>query len=255
MKVVVIGVAIAALVGGSAIAADMPLKAPAPAALVSWTGCYIGGNGGGAFNKSIALSDSVSFPGRFVDFGKGSDNSGGPFGGGQVGCDYQFGQFVLGARATFDWADIGVSHTLVPAVPTAFERTHLRDFATATGRLGFTVVPQVLLYVDGGGVWARERTRIAFFPNISSESASYDLSGWTIGGGGEVLLGSNWSFFAEYNHFDFGTKRVCFTQAPGTVFSGIPCGVGGGNAMDIRQRVDLVMVGLNFRWAGPGARY
>jgi outer membrane immunogenic protein len=45
--------AIVALIGTPALAADMPLKAPPPPApIASWTGCYVGGEVGGAWGDS-----------------------------------------------------------------------------------------------------------------------------------------------------------------------------------------------------------
>ena len=49
-------VAMAALLVGPAMAADMPVKArppaPAPVAVYNWTGCYIGGNVGGGWART-----------------------------------------------------------------------------------------------------------------------------------------------------------------------------------------------------------
>jgi outer membrane immunogenic protein len=82
--------AVVGLAASQASAADLPRKAPAyipPAPpQVTWTGCYIGGNIGGAFGDA-----SVNFPG-----GEVSSN-------GQIGCDYQFsGGWVVGFRNMFD---------------------------------------------------------------------------------------------------------------------------------------------------------
>ena len=46
----ILALAFTAALGNSAIAADMPVKAPppAPAPVYTWTGCYIGGNIGWA---------------------------------------------------------------------------------------------------------------------------------------------------------------------------------------------------------------
>ena len=85
--------AVVGLAASQASAADLPRKAPAyipPAPPpVTWTGCYIGANIGGAFGDA-----SVNFPG-----GELSSNGSGFAGGGQIGCDYQFsGGWVVGFR-------------------------------------------------------------------------------------------------------------------------------------------------------------
>src|SRR6185369_2337620 len=80
----------------AAVAADLPVKAPAayvPAPVTTWTGCYIGGNIGGAFGH--ASISGVA--------GTASNNGAGFAGGGQFGCDYQFnGGWVVGIRDMFD---------------------------------------------------------------------------------------------------------------------------------------------------------
>jgi outer membrane immunogenic protein len=76
----------------SAIAADMPVKAPpAPAPVYTWTGSYIGGNIGWA-EVSAHFDDS-----RLGDDGRLSKS--GFAGGGQIGPDYQFASnWVIGVQ-------------------------------------------------------------------------------------------------------------------------------------------------------------
>src|SRR5262249_40681995 len=100
---------------GAANAADlrMPYKAPPPimAPIFSWTGFYIGVNGGGGFgaghnaivNETFAGAPFVSgtWPGS-GNFGK-LDPSGG-FGGGQIGCNYQVQNWVFGVETDIQGA-------------------------------------------------------------------------------------------------------------------------------------------------------
>src|SRR5882757_8734026 len=84
------------LVLGSAsvLAADLPVKyKPAPimaAPVFSWTGCYIGVHGGGA-----AMRDSFT-----------ETNGTGGIAGGQVGCNYQDGNWVFGVEGEGYWSGI-----------------------------------------------------------------------------------------------------------------------------------------------------
>jgi outer membrane immunogenic protein len=57
-KLLVGGIAIAALIAGPAIAADMP--APAPVAVESWTGFYAGASLGGRFTDSNWMTTCLS---------------------------------------------------------------------------------------------------------------------------------------------------------------------------------------------------
>jgi outer membrane immunogenic protein len=73
------------LVVGQASAADLPRKAPAymppPPPAFTWTGCYIGGNVGGAWANVEVTDVPTSFTTSHGDSGFA--------GGSQIGCDYQ----------------------------------------------------------------------------------------------------------------------------------------------------------------------
>src|SRR5215471_10604661 len=86
------GAAALLLLSSSAFAADLPIRKappPLPIPVYNWTGFYIGGNLGGAW-EDTTLTDShfgVSF----------SNNRSGFIGGGQIGYNWQVSpQFVLG---------------------------------------------------------------------------------------------------------------------------------------------------------------
>src|SRR6266704_2362367 len=75
--------ALLVMASSGAFAADLPVKAPAmlPIAVYNWTGFYIGGNVGGAWETST-LTDNL--------FGVSFSNSRSGFiGGGQIGYNWQ----------------------------------------------------------------------------------------------------------------------------------------------------------------------
>jgi len=73
-----------------------PASAPVYAPLFSWTGFYIGINGGGGFGSSNwDLTGSRTVSGGLV--------------GGTVGYNYQFGQAVAGIEGDVDWSGINGS--------------------------------------------------------------------------------------------------------------------------------------------------
>jgi outer membrane immunogenic protein len=249
----------AAIIGlnmvGSALAADMPVKArplpPAPAVVYNWTGCYIGGNVGGGWSR-IRQSDvgKVSPPAVLnpaFDFGSAEDS--GFIGGGQIGCDYQFqGNWVVGVQGKFDFGDIDSAHAL-PAFPTFTSSDRVKNMFTVTGRLGYLVTPALLAYVRGGGAWARTSsfinatTPVAF---LSESAVDIDRSGWTVGGGLEWMFAPGWSMFGEYNHLDFGRSNINYVRGPLAVV----------NAEDVvrtKLTVQQALFGINykFNWLGP----
>jgi outer membrane immunogenic protein len=207
-------VALAALGSASALAADLPqrpaYKAPmmAPIPMAAWTGCYVGGNLGGAFGNA-----SASAPG-----GEVSGDGSGFAGGGQIGCDYEFGGgFVIGARELLDYTSnsksgtIGAGSALPAGTVVNFNN---QWFDTLTGRVGYAVQPTWLLYFQGGAAWAHTSTNFSG-PTVAGQTSNSTL-GWTIGGGIEWMFAPHWSAFLEGNYMDFGSTsgNVTITNSP-----------------------------------------
>jgi outer membrane immunogenic protein len=218
-----------------AVAADlrMPVKA-APLPVVSWTGCYVGVNaGGGSANKHFTDPNTTPFTEL------GSHRASGAVAGGQFGCDYQSGIWVFGVQGMFDGTSIKGDHNSEDNFT-----TKIHWFATATARLGVTVKPSLLLYVKGGGAWVRENfavwSPITGNPILDSNPTR---SGFVVGFGGEVLTQDGWSMFLEYNYMGFDKRRTDFAFVPAGPI--VP--------IDVRQDVQTVMVGINYRfgWTRP----
>src|SRR6476469_8897435 len=155
-----LSVAAITLFAGSAMAADLriPVKSPpvAPASVSTWSGCYIGVAGGGAWGDAVARGNGTNngvVNGSPVGALKSSTDMDGGMVGGTIGCSYQTGSFVLGIEADDSWMEEkGTSHLLAP-FNTAFpEDVHERWLATLRGRLAYAVGP-ALLYATGGGAW------------------------------------------------------------------------------------------------------
>ena len=104
MKLNIIGgIAVSALLLAATLtqasAADMPLKAPPPppAPVYSWSACYIGANGGGAWARKDTIFSTIA--GTVVNEDEGRATPRGGAYGGQIGCDYQVNSYlVLGIR-------------------------------------------------------------------------------------------------------------------------------------------------------------
>ncbi len=213
----------------------------APVSAYNWTGCYIGGNLGGGWSRQDQHRTDRIGVGAAAPADYGSETDSGFVGGGQVGCDYQFAAtWVVGIRGQFDWASLSGSHAL-PTFPTFTMHDKTTSFGTGTVRLGYSVQPTVLVYGQGGVAWIRNKDTL-LQPNGSlSESASWTEIGWTVGGGVEWAFAPNWSVFAEYNYMDFGTNSIQFNAAPGLV----PVG----EHIHVKQTVQTILVGLNYRFS------
>jgi outer membrane immunogenic protein len=245
MKKSLLVLAGAVALAGSATAADMPAayKALPPAPVFTWTGCYLGGNGGGG----RAHDDWQSLAG--LTFGPVRAN--GWFAGGQGGCDYQVSSFVFGIEGQFDWADMhGVALITQGGGATGVQLSSTLDrIATATGRIGYAF-DRVLLYAKGGAAFAHYNHGLAAVnfagPPVPTLAGGQNVTGFVAGAGFEVALLQNWSFKAEYDYFDFGTNGVPFSCVATT------CGGASGITFDIHQNVQTFMVGVNYRFGGLG---
>jgi outer membrane immunogenic protein len=222
--------------GQMALAADLPIrKAPAyippslPPAYV-WTGCYLGGNVGGAWGR-IEATDVTT--GATV-----SPNNSGFAGGGQVGCDYQMSQWVVGFRNMFDGTSISNGATISDSYFSGTINGRLNWFDTLTGRVGYLVQPNLLLYAQGGAAWTSWDITAQTNGVQVGEISGGNRTGWTAGGGVEWMFAPHWSTFVEYNYMGFGTRSATTNAC-----------IGGTCAL-ISAKADVqdVLVGLNYKF-------
>jgi outer membrane immunogenic protein len=201
-------------------AADLPRKAPPPAPppppVYSWTGCYIGGNVGGVWSRfsDTWTANPAGFGGpTFINqSGTHTEDGSGVTAGGQVGCQRQFAQVVVGVEGDISYTDLSASRDLTTSNLGATQIYH-SDFsshwlATFRGRLGWLVSPSVLIYGTGGFAFANVDTTdsVFFAASASTDSASGSTTrvGWTAGGGIEWMFLPKWSVKVEYLYADLG---------------------------------------------------
>jgi outer membrane immunogenic protein len=104
------GIAITALMAGSAFAADMPLQAPPPVLPYDWSGFYIGGVIGGGWTNTDSSVPGLG--GLFVSAPVIQTTTSSSFIGGVEGGDrYQFGKLVIGWEADITWGDMNGTST------------------------------------------------------------------------------------------------------------------------------------------------
>jgi outer membrane immunogenic protein len=252
------GAALATLIGGSAEAADLARPAPVyrvppVVAYFTWTGCYVGGNGGWMWSRKEWTNDVPipavgPFPAVPAGTNFSSHDADGGLGGIQGGCNYQVGAWVFGLQGDYDWSGASGSNNnfLFPLVA----QSNVRYLASVTGRVGYSW-DRFLLYAKGGGAWTRDEylmTANAFIPGFTIATANETRSGWTVGVGGEYAFLDWLTGFVEYDYYGFGTDRNTF--GPCGV---VACAVAGGTLpIDVKQNVNVFKAGLNFKF-GPTA--
>jgi outer membrane immunogenic protein len=125
-----------------------PAYVPAAPPPYLWSGCYVGGNIGGAWSNfevtDVATGGTVS-----------TSNSGFA-GGGQIGCDYQWNAWVFGLRNMLDGTSLSSSG--------AFADTSTHWFDTLTARGGYLIAPNFLFYVQGGAAWTNTDVTFLMVP-------------------------------------------------------------------------------------------
>jgi outer membrane immunogenic protein len=183
--------------GGSAVAADLAVKAPpAPVACPSaWTGYYLGIHGGYGWGHT-----SFDFPFGALD----GSPKGGVFGG-QAGYNWQYCNFVAGLEIDFSGADI------TQTVSRVEEKTN--ELASARGRVGYLLFsPNILLYGTAGIALGHSRL------SAGGLTANATQVGWVAGAGLEYMIpiGSAccstqaWILRAEYLHYDLADTAFSF---------------------------------------------
>jgi outer membrane immunogenic protein len=234
---------------GAAHAADMPLKGPmiAPA---SWTGWYIGINGGGGWG-SVSPSVTNVGPDSFFAAGNvsavtanGSQHfhTSGALAGGQIGYLFQAGRAIMGFEVAADWTGFKGSASNGPTIypvtsPSAFSwnLSGKSDWlVTVLGRFGLDM-GSWYPYVTGGAAISHLTYSANFvdtyYPSNMTNTFSKDAVGWAIGAGAEARLNQRWMLRGEYLHIEFdhfsglgpiacsAGVGLCATPANATTFS------------------------------------
>ena len=159
-KKVLLGSIAAATMTASAYAADLPARVapppPPPIPVCIWCGAYVGVNGGGAWITRSGFGNSTNSDFFVETVGTAAgvfpvsagvlnqvNSRGGPFGGGQIGINWQWGMFVAGGELDFQAARIdsnavGSAGNIFGGLTTIATTQRLDYFGTARGRVGIT---------------------------------------------------------------------------------------------------------------------
>lgn len=229
----------------AATAADLAgrpyVKAPAAvAAVVDWSGLYVGANAG--YAASHECWDVIAANGPTVP--DGCPNARGGFVGGQVGYRWQVGNWVLGVEAQGDWADLAGSVRAASVLPASNE-TRVDRFGVFTGQLGYAV-NSALIYLKGGAaVTSNKFTAVNINVPTFTSVASDTRWGAALGIGLEYGFGSGWSVAVEYDRLLMSDQTNLFITPASQAVAG---------RERISQDIDLVSLRLNYRFGGSAVR-
>jgi outer membrane immunogenic protein len=201
-------------------AADFGVRGPVyqtPAFVApTWTGVYIGVNGGWGWttsnssNVSIFSSPAAVAPFAFTVPGT-SNNANSAVFGGQLGYLHQTGNWVWGIEGDVDGAQIRATQTgfLAPTAAfvggSAFLNEKQNWLASIRGRIGYTWGPG-LIYITGGAAWTSIQAdggATLFSGETNTFTLSTTRGGYVLGAGYEWMFAPNWSVRGEYLYYGF----------------------------------------------------
>ena len=218
-----------------AFAADVVYEEPAAPAVAlapayTWTGFYVGGQAGVAFNRdagdirynpTTGVATTTQFSG-----GSRDSNDAAFIGGVHVGYDYQINNFLVGAVADINYIDAKSNSTYTittaPGVVDTFGLSNDINFVgTVRAKLGVTA-DRFAVYATGGLAYADTETKYfapgtlratnGFIPTVNSNS---DDVGYAVGAGVDYLVTPNFSLGLEYLYTDLGKTDTKVTYTNG----------------------------------------
>jgi opacity protein-like surface antigen len=221
---------------------------PARTILFDWTGFYIGGFSG---------ADSGRTKWSFPQTASSADPAiAGVLGGATVGYNKQFDRWVLGVEGDIAGTNASGGQSCQPGindpviVQNCNDKVHL--LATAAGRIGYTWLDRVLLFVKAGGAWTNNKFGVycngdalyQFFQGsgciatntggpVQNLIVSDSRFGGTVGAGFELGLTPAWSAKVEYDYLDFGSRNLVLPDT---------------TPVRVRESFNEIKFGLNYRF-------
>lgn len=196
-----------------------------------WVGFYFGFHGGGAWDRASFDVPSAGF------FSQPGASLNGGLIGGHAGYNWQYGPIVGGVEVDFSSADLKQTSLLQTGTLSFSTRdAKLDELASARGRIGWSVLDNVLVYGTGGIGWAHSRlsfTDTTFGTTMSADETAF---GWVAGAGVEYRLFEHIQLRAEFLHYDLGT--VTFPNLGGIFRDNI----------NVRNNIDVVRGGISYKF-------
>jgi outer membrane immunogenic protein len=268
LKTIALSTVSAVALGGAALAADLPRRAAPPmlppVPFFTWTGAYFGINAGyiatdrnrvdlGGLNGVAAANIAVGARPASVRL-----DTEGFTGGGQIGYNYQIGNFVLGVEADAAYTDINRTVGVIGTTGALTAHNAKLDYlGTVRGRLG-VAFDRVLVYGTGGFAYGDTTYTGAYFAPAGGAALQFAGSrsrmetGWVAGGGIEYALPTDsfLNFFrssavtikAEGLYYDLGRRNV------GILNTGLGPAANPGYVARFENTGFIARAGLNYKF-------
>ena len=203
---------------------QQPYKAPAYVApepvFATWSGFYLGLNGGYAWGKADVSNSVASFT---------TDKQDGWLIGATAGYNLQTGTWVWGLEGDIDYALVKGNATNTATCAGGSCEIKNTWFGTGRLRVGYAGWNNFLPYITGGVAAAGLKVE----PSGGASSTSTTI-GWTAGAGLEYAFMEHWSAKFEYLYANLGTA-TCDASV---------CGVD----TDVKPKINIIRAGINYRF-------
>jgi outer membrane immunogenic protein len=213
-----------------ALAADMPVKASPPAPLPewTWTGFYVGVEGGGAWGSSVQ---------SFVGGTTGRYDIHGWEGGGTLGYNWQVQHWVFGIEGDISDGRVrGTTGSSLTYGCGSICATKVEAFDTVRGRVGYAF-NKFLLYGTGGMANGQIQS------DLNGGILTHWRTGWTAGAGAEYSFAPHWSAKLEWLYVNFHNYQWTNVNNGFYACAGVNC--------TTDARFNVVRAGINYTFGGP----
>jgi len=220
-KQLLLGVALGALTTASPALAQPP--APPPPAF-SWTGFYVGINGGYSWGRGVNNYNESAFGCCSLPTNiNTSHRMDGGVAGIQGGYNVQAGSWVLGLETDFDWTGQKGARSTTYNYPGGIEggtsqlslavRAKLEWLGTTRARVGWLFTPTTMVYTTAGLAYGRVSVSGTVTDTFCTPScvwsfgAGQTMVGYAVGGGFEGAIPNmpRWTWRAEYLYVNLGS--------------------------------------------------
>ena len=183
-------------------------KSPPASGRYTWTGFYIGGDGG--YGWETARGTLTTAGG--VPLAPYSPGVNGPFAGGFVGGNYQFDHVVAGVEGDWQWGNLTGNNQQQAAIGAAGAfpggpftiATTIKDYESIRGRLGIAY-DRFLVFGTGGWAWGNPSTSYALLGAAPFVTNGGSSNGWTVGAGVDYAFTNNVFGRIEYRYTNLAT--------------------------------------------------
>jgi outer membrane immunogenic protein len=226
-----------------ALAADLPTYSKAPviaAPVYDWSGFYVGVFGGGGYGNHN-VNDGIN--NGFANF-DANYSSTGAVGGGEIGYNWQSGNYLIGVEGSGFWSGIkgnDSAQVAAGAFPIAsVDQSNLKWGGALLARGGITVDRLLLFFTGGWGFGDIVHTNTD--PVFGIDTFTNHRSGLAAGGGISYAVTDNVMGKFEYRYYDFGA----YARAP--LANGLT--PNGQIPYAVNSTYSIVTLGIDFKFGG-----